>query len=147
MDRRGHLDGKVRKQGYLALANNNLTYPAIAMGKNGKGVIAFSVMGADYYPSAGYATINANGDVGPIHIAAAGLGPDDGFTGYKAFQYFRPRWGDYGAAVTDGNNIWIASEYIGQTCDYQTWLSGGFTCGNTRTAYANWGTRLSKLTP
>lgn len=147
VDRRGHLDGKVRKQGYLALANNNLTYPALAMGTNGKGVIAFSVMGADYYPSAGYATINADGDVGPIHIAAGGLGPDDGFTGYKAFQYFRPRWGDYGAAVTDGRNIWIASEYIGQTCDYQTWLSGGFTCGNTRTAYANWDTRISKVTP
>ena len=36
---------QVRKQGYLALADNNLTYPAIAMGANGKGVIAFTVMG------------------------------------------------------------------------------------------------------
>jgi len=147
MDKWGHLDGKVSKQGYLALANNNLSYPAIAMGTNGKGVIAFSVMGADYYPSAGYATINSNGSVGPIHIAAAGLGPDDGFTGYKGFEYFRPRWGDYGAAVTDGSNIWIASEYIGQTCDYQTWLYGDFTCGSTRTAYANWGTYISKIHP
>jgi hypothetical protein len=150
MDKRGRLDGKVKKQGYLALANNNLTYPAIAMGTNGKGVIAFTVVGNDYYPSAGYATINANGNVGPIHIAAAGLGPDDGFTGYKAFQYFRPRWGDYGAAVTDGKNIWIASEYIGQTCNYQEWFldpNADFTCGGTRTAYANWGTYISKIHP
>ncbi len=119
MDRRGHLNGRVKKDGYIALANNNLTYPAIAMGKNGKGVIAFTVLGEDYYPSAGYVTINAWGWVGPIHIAGEGLGPDDGFTSYKAFVGDPPRtrWGDYGAAVTDGNNIWIASEYIGQTCD------------------------------
>ena len=70
----------------------------------------------------GYATIDANGSVGPIHIAAAGLGPDDGFTSYKAFVGDPPRtrWGDYGAAVTDGSSIWIASEYIDQTC---TWTS------------------------
>ena len=75
-------------------------------------------MGEDYYPSAGYARIDAAGNVGPIHIAAAGLGPDDGFTSYKAFVGDPPRtrWGDYGAAVTDGNSLWIASEYIGQTC-------------------------------
>ncbi len=81
---------------------------------------------------------------------AAGLGPDDGFTGYNAFQYFRPRWGDYGAAVTDGSKIWIASEYIGQTCDYQEWFldaTADFTCGGTRTAYANWGTHISKIHP
>jgi hypothetical protein len=147
MDRRGQLDGKVKKQGYLALAKNNLTYPAIAMGTNGKGVIAFTVLGQDYYPSAGYVTIDDKGRVGPIHIAAPGLGPDDGFTGYKGFQYFRPRWGDYGAAVTDGSNIWIASEYIGQTCDYETWLYGDLTCNSTRTAYANWGTYISKIHP
>ena len=53
-----------------------------------------------------------------MHIAAAGLGPDDGFTSYKAFVGDPPRtrWGDYGAAWTDGSDIWIASEYIGQTC-------------------------------
>ena len=54
---------------------------------------------------------------GPIHIAAAGLGPADGFSSYKAFVGNPPRtrWGDYGAAVTDGGSIWLASEYIGQT--------------------------------
>ena len=149
MDRFGRLSGVVRRQGYLALANNNLTYPAIAMGTNGKGVIAFTVVGENYYPSAGYVTINAFGFVSPIHIAAQGLGPDDGFTSYKGFVGDPPRtrWGDYGAAVTDGRNIWIASEYIGQTCDYETWLATNFTCDNTRTAYANWGTYISKIRP
>lgn len=146
----GKVEGQVKKQGYIALANNNLTMPAIAMGTNGKGAIAFTAMGEDYYPSAGYATIDANGKVGPIHIAAAGLGPDDGFTSYKAFVGDPPRtrWGDYGAAVTDGSNIWIASEYIGQTCTLSEYLTGAIgRCGNTRTAYANWYTRVSKLNP
>ena len=151
----GKVEGKVKKQGYLALANNNLTMPAIAMGANGKGAIAFTVLGEDYFPSAGYVTINSKGSVGPIHIAAEGLGPDDGFTGYKAFVGDPPRtrWGDYGAAVTDGNNIWIASEYIGQTCTFDEYLWDDFlgptwlTCGGTRTAYANWYTWISKLDP
>jgi hypothetical protein len=146
----GKVQGQVKKQGYIALANNNLTMPAIAMGANGKGAIAFTVMGEDYYPSAGYVTINTNGSVGPIHIAAAGLGPTDGFTSYKAFVGDPPRtrWGDYGAAVTDGNNIWIASEYIGQTCTLTQYLTGAIgSCGGTRSALANWGTRISKLTP
>ena len=87
--------------------------------------MAFTVVGADNYPSAGYAPIDAQVGVGDIHLAAAGLGPDDGFTSYKYYVGDPPRtrWGDYGAAAVDGNSIWIASEYIGQTCtlaQYQT---------------------------
>jgi hypothetical protein len=146
----GKVEGHIKRQGYLALANNNLTYPAIALGTNGKGIMAFTVVGEDYYPSAGYATIDDNGQVGPIHIAAAGLGPSDGFTSYKAFVGDPPRtrWGDYGAAVTDGNSIWIASEYIAQTCTLQQYLTGAIgSCGGTRTSLANWSTRVSKVTP
>jgi hypothetical protein len=151
----GKVQGQVKKQGYLALANNNLTMPAIAMGTDGVGAIAFTVMGEDHYPSAGYAVIGADGKVGPIHLAAEGLGPDDGFTSYKAFVGDPPRtrWGDYGAAVTDGDSIWIASEYIAQTCSFDeyfwedlfepTWL----TCDGTRTSLANWATRVSQLSP
>ncbi len=71
----GKVEGQVKKQGYLALANNNLTYPALAMGTNGKGAMAFTVLGEDYYPSAGYAPINANGTVGPIHVAGGRAWP------------------------------------------------------------------------
>jgi hypothetical protein len=149
----GKIEGTITKQGYLALARNNLTYPAIAMTPSGKGVIAFTVMGQDFYPSAGYARIDAAGDVGPIHIAAQGLGPDDGFTSYKAFVGDPPRtrWGDYGAALTDGNSLWIASEFIGQTCTYAQYypnppsLANFGSCGGTRTSLANWYTRLTKL--
>jgi len=146
----GKVEGQVKNQGYLALADNNLTYPAIAIGSNGKGAIAFTILGETFYPSAGYATIDASGSVGPIHVAAAGLGPDDSFTSYKAFVGTPPRtrWGDYGAAVTDGNTIWLASEYIAQTCTLAQYLSGAIgSCGGTRTSLGNWSTRLTKLTP
>ncbi len=151
----GKVEGQVKKEGYLALENNNLTYPAIAMGTNGKGAIAFTVVGEDYYPSAGYALIDAKGNVSPVHIAAAGLGPSDGFTSYKAFVGDPPRtrWGDYGAAVTDGSSIWLASEYIAQTCTYSQYYpappspAGFGSCGGTRTSLGNWATRISKITP
>jgi hypothetical protein len=146
----GKVGGKMKHEGYLALANNNLSYPALAMGTNGKGAIAMTVVGEDYYPSAGYAVIDADGNVGPIHLAAAGLGPSDGFTSYKAFVGDPPRtrWGDYGAAVTDGSSIWIASEHIAQTCNLTQYLTGAIgSCGGTRTSLANWATRISKLTP
>ena len=132
----GKVEGQVKRQGYLALADNNLTYPAIAMGANGKGAIAFTVLGETNYPSAGYATIDANGSVGPIHLR---LPVSDRPTGSPAT---RRSWGsspdalgrDYGAAVTDGNSIWLASEYIAQTCTFQQWLSGaiGVAAGRGR---------------
>ena len=41
----GKVEGQVKKSGYLALANNNLTYPAIAIGASGRGAIAVTVVG------------------------------------------------------------------------------------------------------
>ncbi len=142
------VSGFVERQGYLALADNNLSMPAIALTPAGSGAIAFTVMGEDHHPTAAYARINDRGQVGPIRFAAPGVGVDDGFTSYKAFVGDPPRtrWGDYGAAVTDGNDIWIASEYIAQTCTLNEWLTGAIgSCGGTRTALGNWATRLTKL--
>jgi hypothetical protein len=144
----GSLSAALTNQGYLGLGNDNLTYPAIGITSRGTGVMAFTVVGSDFYPSAGYATITSAG-VGPVHIAAQGLGPDDGFSNYKLFGNppgtTRPRWGDFGAAVPMGDNVWIASEYIGQSCDFSTYKNSNFRCGNTRTALANWGTRISEV--
>jgi hypothetical protein len=146
----GTVVGHVQKQGYLALAGNNLTYPAIAMLPSGQGAIAFTVVGQSNYPSAGYAAISAKGTVGPIHIVAKGAGPADGFTSYKAFVGDPPRtrWGDYGAALTDGSSIWLASEYIAQTCTLGQYLKAPIgSCGNTRTSLGNWSTRMTKINP
>jgi hypothetical protein len=108
------------------------------------------VLGEDFFPSSGYVTINEAGSVSRVHVAAAGLGPDDGFTSYKAFVGDPPRtrWGDYSAAWTDGSDIWIASEYIGQTCTFAQYVTAPIgSCGGTRVSLTNWFTRISKLTP
>jgi hypothetical protein len=141
--------GKAMQQGYAGVAGNNLTYPALAVTQSGRGVLAFTVLGDDHYPSAGYAGVDDIIGVGDIHIAADGAGPNDGFTGLHPFSQFgsRPRWGDYGGAASDGNSVWIASEYVNQTCNFTTWLSTNFRCGGTRTQLANWATRISKIVP
>lgn len=146
----GAVTGQVAAQGYVAVANNNVIYPAMAVLPNGHGVMAFTLVGQDYYPSAGYIHVEAANRLGDVHVAAAGLGPQDGFTEYKAFRNPpRPRWGDYGAAVTDGNSIWIASEYIAQTCTLAQYanLAAFGSCSGSRTALANWGTRISQVNP
>jgi hypothetical protein len=141
------VSAEVENNGYLSLPGNNVTYPAIGMTTSGEGVMGFTVVGRDHFPSAGFASINSEG-VGAVRVVAQGVGPQDGFSGYKAFMDPpRPRWGDYGAAVGTGNDVWIASEYIGQSCTLATYASAPFgSCGATRTALANWFTRISHFT-
>jgi len=146
---------KVIKQGYLGGNNANLLYPAIGVTSSGSGVMAFTLVGPNNFPSAAYASINAQNGVGPVHIAKAGLGPQDGFSETKVFSPTgngvpRPRWGDYGAAVPVGNIVWIASEYIGQTCTFRQYTTNTpasplFSCNMTRTTLANWHTRISSV--
>ena len=146
---KGQHGASLVNNGYLAVSQNNVTYPAIAVTPGGKGVMAFTLLGRDFFPSAAFASIDASG-VGAVQLAAQGAGPADGFSGYAIFNApnpARPRWGDYGAAVADGSNIWIASEYIGQTCDLSTYLATGGSCGGTRSALANWDTRISEISP
>ena len=160
--------GKVVLQGYLGAAGHDFTYPAIGVLANGRGIMAFTDTGDTTYPSAAYASIDANAGVGTWNDVPGGQGAaaDDGFSGYKqqnAPNPLRSRWGDYGAAAVDGNSIWIASEYIAAACGYTLWggpfFAGGSgdnllgTCAGstsspgTRTALANWSTRISKFTP
>ena len=157
--------GKIDNQGYLGAAGHDFTYPAIGVTASGRGVMAFTDTGDATFPSAAYAAIDAKAGVSAWNDVALGVAPDDGFTSYKA-QVGNPprtRWGDYGAAAVDGNSIWIASEYIANTCDYTAWggpfFLGGTgdnllgTCGGAshgpgvRAALGNWSTRISKLTP
>jgi hypothetical protein len=136
-------------QGQLGLAGNNLTYPAIGVNAAGKGVMAFTLVGDGYYPSSAYSAFDGRTGAGSIFLAKAGVGPQDGFSGYKVFgNPPRPRWGDYGATAVDGSTIWIASEYIGQTCTLAQYEATPFgSCGGTRTALANWATRISQIKP
>jgi hypothetical protein len=137
--------GVIFQQGIVALKGNNLTYPAIGVTPSGRGVMAFTLLGNDHHPSAAYTPIDAKVGAGDIHIIAEGAGPQDGFSGYKPLvSSIRPRWGDYGAAAVDGNTIWIASEYIAQTCNYAAYFIDP-TCGGARGALGNWSTRITQL--
>jgi hypothetical protein len=161
-------NGNIVRQGTYGIAGASLTYPAIGVTAAGRGVMAFSYTDdTTTNPSAAYAPIDASVGLGDTHIiATSGATRDDGFTSYKS-QVGNPprtRWGDYGSAAVDGNSVWIASE-LTQTdpCNYTDWggpfFAGGTgdnllgTCGGashgpgTRTALADWNTRISKLTP
>jgi hypothetical protein len=151
---------RLAKDGYLGLRGQNLTYPAIGVNAEGNGVMAFTVLGSNYFPSAGFATIDRHG-TGKVQIAKLGVGPADGFSGYKAENLggiIRPRWGDYGATATVGNTIWIASEMINQTCTLAQYEAAPFgSCqeptnpaftwpdAGTRTTLANWSTEITKI--
>ena len=86
-----------------------------------------------------------------MHVAGNGVGPQDGFSEYVFFNgagtdppTARPRWGDYSASVTAGNNLWFATEWIAQRCTF-TQYQADTTCGGTRGALGNWSTHLSRL--
>ncbi|HEX2626038.1 MAG TPA: hypothetical protein VHL56_03950 [Candidatus Limnocylindrales bacterium] len=141
----GNLSTTVVHQGKVANAGNNLLMPALGVRPDGSAVIGVTLAGADHYPSAAYVDLSAAGVTGSIKVLAEGVGPEDGFAGYRGFGG-RPRWGDYGAAAVDaGGNLWVANEWIAQTCDYATFVSSNFRCGDTRTLLANWSTRISKV--
>jgi hypothetical protein len=146
----GVLSAGMDNQGYVGVPIEDVIFPSIGVTPNGAAFMAFTLSGPDYFPSSAYTPITTG--AGSVRVAGAGVGPEDGFTGYAAYQPVPPtevggvaRWGDYTAAVADGNgNVWFATEYIGQTCtDAQYALDK--TCGQTRTQLANWGTFIGKV--
>jgi hypothetical protein len=130
----GTLSAQLVNNGIVAVNRESLLYPSIGVTPNGQGVMTFSLVGPDYFPSAAFTRITAAGTEGVVHIGAAGTEPDDGFTGYAVYGGSGTgRWGDYSAAVADASgNIWLAQEYIP---------------GGARTALANWGTFVSQVRP
>ena len=142
------VSGTLAKQQTITVPGNNISYPALGVTSAGKAVMALTLVGTDYFPSAAYVKIDATNGAGPVNIVGAGLGPDDDFSGYRGFKYNIPRWGDYGAAAVVNGTVWIASEYIGQTCTLAQYTASPLgSCGGTRTALANWGTFISSVTP
>jgi hypothetical protein len=127
------VSGTVVKQGYLSLNNNNVVFPSIGVNAAGKGVIGVSVIGADLFPSAAFARVDAVSGAGPLVVAGAGGGPLDDFSGYAPFGFRAARWGDYSAAVADERgDVWLANEYVPNA---------------PRTVLTNWGTFVTKVTP
>ena len=131
----GLVQGTVHKQGYLAAANRFLSFPSIGVNGSGRGVIAFTLMGPNDYPSAAQIAISGAGVSGNIQIVRRGFRPEDGFTCYVA--EVGPgalcRWGDYSASVgTPGGQVFSATEFVGD---------------NTRTFFANWSTFVWPVNP
>jgi hypothetical protein len=145
----GSVSGSVLLEGILASQGESLVYPTIGVTGGGRGVIGFSQVGENTFPSVGYAAIDDKVGAGTeIHQIEAGKSPQDGFTEYPPVGGNRPRWGDYSAAAVSDPFIYVASEYIEQgPCTLQEYITGGFTCGGTRSSLANWSTRIAKLQP
>jgi len=138
--------GSIAAQGYIGVAGNNVIYPAVAVTAGGVGAVTMTLAGRSWFPSAATQVFTGTPN-GPLQLTGKGKGPQDGFTEYNFTSApfpLRPRWGDYGAAVTDGTNLWVASEWIGQTCAVGTFKQDP-TCGNTRGAFGNWSTRIARL--
>ena len=131
------VSGTMANQGYVAANGQSTIFPAIGVKSGGGAAMVFTLTGKDYFPSAAMVHLNASGDVtSGVQVIAAGTKPDDGFTGYPAFQGNGVgRWGDYSAAVADtSGKVWVATEYIPGTFGYPQFI-------------ANWGTYVAGITP
>jgi hypothetical protein len=126
--------GSVTSQGYVAVNRANALYGAIAANNDGDAMMAFTLSGPDYFPSAAWVSLGAGGATSSVHVAAAGQLPEDGFTGYVVEGGSgTARWGDYHAATADEDgNLWASVEYIPNA---------------PRTVLANWGTRVIMVAP
>lgn len=141
----------VTQQGYVALTGANLTYPSVGVNTvSKKGVLGYSIVSSNQFPSTGYSRVDATNGAGTVHVAGIGKAPEDGFTGYNEPNHATAdhssgvsRWGDYTATATDPDGtIWTAAEYIPFAC---TTLGGD--CNGLRTFQANWGTFVSQVQP
>src|SRR5205085_2493052 len=79
---RADLTGAFSGGGYVAVNDQSVMYPSIAVNKDGKGAIGFSIVGPGLFPGAGYAKVSLATGATDVKITARGAFPDDGFTGY-----------------------------------------------------------------
>jgi hypothetical protein len=120
----------VTRQGYIAQQGEYLLFPHINMTPNGAMAVVFGHGGPASYLSAAYATAKPGAGFGAVHLAGAGVAPDNGFTATDPFGGVG-RWGDYsnGQIVPGTNQVWLATQYIPDNGDVN----------------ANWGNRIFEL--
>ena len=125
LDGSGNVTATMVRDGYVQVTGNSVLFPSIAASPQGPVSMFFTVVGPDYFPSAGFARLDGvgAGAAPAIHISGPGVAPEDGFTGYDTqCQFAAPatsttpgvaRWGDYSASAVDENGcMWGAAEYI-----------------------------------
>jgi hypothetical protein len=131
----GNLNASISKQGYVTVAGDSTMYPSIGVTGSGEAAMVLALVGPagtpvfprGVFPSFAYTPISIQTGAGDIRLAAPGQTPDDSFSGGPGTP---ARWGDYTAAVADGENIWMAGERIP---------------GGTRFKGANWGTFIGRI--
>ncbi len=129
----GLVAGSIHKQGYVSAQNAFVSFPSVGVTDDGLGVIAFSLMGTNYFPSAAHISINPSGTTGIIRIVRDGFRPEDGFSCFPEFGGSSCRWGDYTAsAATPDGTVYSAVEMISD---------------NSRSYFANWSTFIWPETP
>lgn len=135
--RSGQLSATIRRQGYIAVAGDSTIFPSIGVTSSGRAAIVFTLVGPagtpvfpfGFYPSVAYSTLAANASPTAVRVAAFGQAPDDSFA---ADANGVTRWGDYTAAVADGDAVWIAGELIPP---------------GPRLRISNWGTFMGRIFP
>jgi hypothetical protein len=126
----GSVSVKNAGNGYVQV-NGHILYPSIGVTKVGHGYMAFSISGANNYPTNAYILFDdTNGAVGPVHIQKAGSFPLDDLSCYPALAGSGCRYGDYSASQEYNGRVYLATEYVNSETD----VSGG--------AAANWATRI-----
>lgn len=133
----GLLEGGLSGNDYLTVKGQNLIYPAVAVdADHDGGAMTFTLVGPSFFPSAAFVNFNSKGPSGNVNVLAQGVAPDDGFSGYEGVPsntQLDGRWGDYSAAVADGENIFIATECICAAAEAD------------RDIFVNWGTSMSEI--
>ena len=105
----------ISEQGYVAGRDRTsfVSFPSIGVNDAGQGVIAYSLMGDRYYPSAAQTGINRRGLTTGVQIVRNGFKPEDGFTCYEE-EGFGPncRWGDYSASFALPNRRHLVGDRV-----------------------------------
>ncbi|MBY0504751.1 MAG: hypothetical protein K2X03_12630 [Bryobacteraceae bacterium] len=129
--RNGILAAPVLRQAYFSVTGNHLLRPSIAMNAQGRGAIAVTLVGPDYFPSAAYLPIDTFSGPTVVRLVKPGFSPQDGFTGDGTlFSPGTARWGDY------------SSPFIAP--DGSFWMAVGYIPNLPRNPLANWGTYISR---
>ena len=82
------LSGRLVKQGQFGIPGHAVTYPAIGVTSRGKGVMAFTLSGANYYPSAAFASVSVRG-AGPDPAGGGRQGPGGRVHGLRGHRRSR----------------------------------------------------------
>ncbi len=137
VDAMGNATAQTTRQGYVTVAGETLSYPCFGINSKGGVVVTCALVGPDFYPSTAFVTLDSHLKAGPVQIASLGVAPSDGFTGYATYGGKGvARWGDYSEAQADvDGSIWLAQEVVSTKSSTQ------------RSALANYGTFISKITP